>query len=57
MDAAEVRRCAAKGCSAVAFSENPPKLGLPPMYTGECYRVLRGNSINAYGLHRFGIHE
>ncbi len=35
MAAAEVRRCAAKGCFAVAFSENPSKLGLPSMYTGE----------------------
>ena len=34
MAAAEVRRCAAKGCFAVAFSENPSKLGLPSMYTG-----------------------
>ena len=23
----------------------------------ECYKVLRGNAINAYGLHRFGIHD
>ena len=34
MAAAEVRRCAAKGCFAVAFSENPSKLGLPSMYSG-----------------------
>ncbi|MYA86292.1 MAG: amidohydrolase family protein, partial [Acidimicrobiaceae bacterium] len=27
------------------------------MDAGECYKVLRGNAINAYGLHRFGIHE
>lgn len=33
--AAEVRRCAAKGSHAVAFSENPSKLGLPSMYSGE----------------------
>lgn len=32
--AEEVRRCAAKGSHAVAFSENPFKLGLPSMYTG-----------------------
>ena len=33
--AAEVRRCAAKGSYAIAFSENPSKLGLPSLYTGE----------------------
>ncbi len=32
--AAEVHRCAAKGANAVAFSENPHKLGLPSMYSG-----------------------
>jgi predicted TIM-barrel fold metal-dependent hydrolase len=32
--AAEVRRCAAKGSSAIAFSENPAKLGFPSLYTG-----------------------
>ncbi len=31
----EVRRCAAKGSYAVAFTENPSKLGLPTMYGGE----------------------
>ena len=31
--AAEVRRCAAKGSFAVAFSENPTKLGLPSIHT------------------------
>ena len=31
----EVRRCAAKGSHAIAFSENPSKLGLPSLYTGE----------------------
>lgn len=31
----EVRRCAAKGGVTVAFSENPSKLGLPSLYTGE----------------------
>jgi len=30
----EVRRCAAKGSYAIAFSENPAKLGLPSLYTG-----------------------
>lgn len=30
----EVRRCAAKGSYAIAFSENPSKLGLPSLYTG-----------------------
>ncbi len=30
----EVRRTAAKGSHAIAFSENPSKLGLPSMYTG-----------------------
>jgi len=33
--AAEVRRCAAKGSASIAFSENPSKLGLPSLYTGE----------------------
>ena len=33
--AAEVRRCAAKGSYAIAFSENPAKLGFPSLYTGE----------------------
>ena len=33
--AEEVRRCAAKGCFAIAFSENPSKLGYPSLYTGE----------------------
>jgi predicted TIM-barrel fold metal-dependent hydrolase len=32
--AEEVRRCAAKGSHAVAFSENPAKLGQPSLYTG-----------------------
>ncbi len=31
----EVRRCAAKGSYAIAFSENPSKLGFPTMYSGE----------------------
>jgi len=30
--AAEVRRCAAKGCHAVSFSENPSKLKLPSLH-------------------------
>jgi len=30
--AAEVRRCAAKGCHAVTFSENPSKLKLPSLH-------------------------
>lgn len=33
--AAEVRRCAAKGSHAIAFSENPSKLGFPSLYSGE----------------------
>jgi predicted TIM-barrel fold metal-dependent hydrolase len=32
--AEEVRRCAAKGSYAIAFSENPAALGLPSLYTG-----------------------
>jgi predicted TIM-barrel fold metal-dependent hydrolase len=32
--ATEVRRCAGKGSSAVAFSENPSKLGLPSIHSG-----------------------
>jgi predicted TIM-barrel fold metal-dependent hydrolase len=31
--AAEVRRCAAKGAHAIAFSENPVPLGLPSIHT------------------------
>jgi len=30
----EVRRCAGKGSYAIAFSENPSKLGFPSLYTG-----------------------
>jgi predicted TIM-barrel fold metal-dependent hydrolase len=30
----EVRRCAAKGSHAIAFSENPSPLGLPSLYSG-----------------------
>ena len=33
--AAEVRRCAAKGSYAIAFSENPSKLGFASMHSGE----------------------
>ena len=32
--AEEVRRCAAKGSSSIAFSENPAKLGFDSLYTG-----------------------
>jgi predicted TIM-barrel fold metal-dependent hydrolase len=32
--AEEVRRCAAKGSFAIAFTENPAKLGFPSLYTG-----------------------
>lgn len=32
--AAEVRRCAAKGSHAIAFSENASKLGFPTLYSG-----------------------
>ena len=32
--AEEVRRCAKKGAYAIAFSENPSKLGFPSLYTG-----------------------
>jgi predicted TIM-barrel fold metal-dependent hydrolase len=32
--AAEVRRCAHKGANAIAFSENPSKLGLPSIHSG-----------------------
>jgi predicted TIM-barrel fold metal-dependent hydrolase len=30
----EVRRCASKGSHAIAFTENPAKLGFPSLYTG-----------------------
>lgn len=33
--AEEIRRNAARGFAAVAFSENPEKLGLPSLYSGE----------------------
>jgi predicted TIM-barrel fold metal-dependent hydrolase len=33
--AAEVRRCAAKGSYAIAFSENPSKLGFGSLYSGD----------------------
>ena len=33
--AAEVHRCAAKGSYAIAFSENPSKLGFPTLYSGD----------------------
>lgn len=33
--AAEVRRCAAKGSYAIAFTENPAKLGFPSLFTGQ----------------------
>lgn len=33
--AAEVRRCAAKGSYAIAFSENPSKLGFASLYSGD----------------------
>jgi predicted TIM-barrel fold metal-dependent hydrolase len=33
--AAEVRRCATKGSHAIAFSENPSKLGFATMYSGD----------------------
>ena len=33
--AKEVERCAAKGSFAIAFSENPSKLGFPSLYSGE----------------------
>ncbi len=35
MAADEVRRCAAKGSHAIAFSENPFKLGFPSLYSGD----------------------
>ncbi len=35
MAAAEVRRCADKGSHAIAFSENPSKLGCATMYSGD----------------------
>ncbi len=31
----EVRRCADKGSHAIAFSENPSKLGFPSLYSGD----------------------
>jgi predicted TIM-barrel fold metal-dependent hydrolase len=35
--AAEIERCAAKGAKAVAFSENPAKLGLPSLHDEDNY--------------------
>jgi predicted TIM-barrel fold metal-dependent hydrolase len=39
--AAEVYRCAAKGSYAIAFSENPSKLGYPSLYTGKWDPLFR----------------
>ena len=39
--AAEVRRNAARGVRAVAFSEIPPKLGLPSIHSGEWDPLFR----------------
>ena len=33
--ASEVRRCASKGSHAVCFSENPARLGLPSIHSGQ----------------------
>jgi predicted TIM-barrel fold metal-dependent hydrolase len=33
--AEEVRRCAARGCHAITFSENPHPLGLPSIHSGQ----------------------
>jgi predicted TIM-barrel fold metal-dependent hydrolase len=38
--AAEVRRCAGKGSHAIAFSECPPYLGLPSIYSGDWDRMF-----------------
>ena len=39
--AAEVRRCADKGSFAIAFSENPFKLGFPSLYSGKWDPMLQ----------------
>ena len=39
--AAEVRRCAEKGAGAIAFSENPTKLGLPSIHSGYWDRLFQ----------------
>ena len=54
----EVRRCAAKGSYAIAFSENPSKLGFPTMYTGEwdvLWAGLRGDRHDGVDAHRLVV--
>ena len=56
--AAEVRRCAAKGSFAVAFSENPVRLGLPSIYSGHwdpLLRRLRGDRHGRQHAHRLVV--
>jgi predicted TIM-barrel fold metal-dependent hydrolase len=40
--AEETRRCAAKGSASIAFTENPSKLGLASLYSGEWDRLWDG---------------
>ena len=54
----EVRRCAAKGSYAIAFTENPSKLGLPSLYTGEwdvLWSTLRGDRHDGVDAHRLVV--
>ena len=56
--AAEVRRCAAKGSFAVAFSENPVRLKLPSIFTDHwdpLLRSLRGVRHGGQPAHRFVV--
>ena len=53
--ATEVRRCAAKGSHAIAFSENPSKLGFSSLYTGDWDPLvggLRGDRDDRLHAHR-----
>lgn len=40
-----------------AVEELPLIISVDGMDADECYRVLRGNAVDAYGLERFGIHD
>ncbi len=48
--AAEVERCAGRGAKAVAFSENPAKLGLPSLHDRDGYWDPLLTAIDATGL-------
>ena len=56
--AAEVRRCAAKGSYAIAFTENPSKLGFPSLYSGDVGRAVgrvHGDRHDGVDAHRLVV--